>query len=981
MSTFFAEYPPKGSNNVVTSLDGMTGAITLIAGANITITDGLGTITIASTGGSGANQFLSNLLSPTAINQILNFDTGTTGIIQTKNDNTANTQDMEVLSGASTGFNSGNIVSYTGNAESSGAQIVQTGIAASGTSGSITLQSGNAATTSGNILLSIGTGGTNGLIKLQPNNGTITPGYVWTATDASGSGDWLPGGGSGLQSINTDTTAAQTLSVGTAGTDFAIVDAGGGSHVFNLPTASASNRGALSSTDWTTFNNKFNLPALTAGSVLFSNGTTIAQDNAAFYWDETGKSLEIGSILGPPGTVPFGLTTQRNDTDASAEAGSFFAGHNSFATVNSGALNVAGLFEQKSQVDAGVTTSAGAGVIFNAFRNSGSSDAGSLGFLVGAFGGSHQIGTDPAATTDIVAGVLSQVDVTSGNANSAADFYALGGDVTGGTITNLFGIYISPSTGGTKSNWLSGVALVGGSSYAAPTSTLQVNGDFSASKTVTDTGVAAATVTGTSNTTVSGSNTTLGINGVASGTVQVGAVNDKTIGGMNFAVTRGDGTDQGNLSTMTGANTLIFHNSDAAGTTDQVYGMSTLFFSTQGTVTDLYDFFSQRVPSGSGVVTNHYGVYINYDSATPVKNWLSGITQMGGTSFSPAASTILDLQSTTGALLVPRMSTADRTGLTPSEGMIIYDTDDTAIEGYMGGTWVTLGTGGGPAANQALSNLTNPTAINQTLNFDTGTTGIVQTKDDNTANTQDMEILSGASTGFNSGNIVSYTGNAEASGAQIVQTGIGASSTSGSITLQSGSAATISGNILLSIGNGGSSNGFIQLQPNAGSITAGQVWTATDSSGSGNWAAPTFVGARARLTTTPSLPASADTDIIFDAVDYDTNSAYNASTGEYTIPSTGYYNLDSCIFTGPSSAFTNSDGCIYYIFVNGTVRTTVSGAFATGSGTSFYSTMTASTQLQLTAGDVVKWVMFASVATAVFSTSPTPNWFTISKIG
>ena len=64
------------------------------------------------------------------------------------------------------------------------------------------------------------------------------------------------GGGGGLTSINLDTTAAQTLTVGTSGTDFSILDAGGGSHVFELPTASATNRGALSSADWSTFSGK-----------------------------------------------------------------------------------------------------------------------------------------------------------------------------------------------------------------------------------------------------------------------------------------------------------------------------------------------------------------------------------------------------------------------------------------------------------------------------------------------------------------------------------------------------------------------------------------------------------------------------------------------------------------------------------------------------------------------------------------------------
>jgi hypothetical protein len=44
-----------------------------------------------------------------------------------------------------------------------------------------------------------------------------------------------------------------------------------------------------------TWNAKFTLPALTSGSVLFSNGTTIAQDNAQFFWDDTNNRLGIGT--------------------------------------------------------------------------------------------------------------------------------------------------------------------------------------------------------------------------------------------------------------------------------------------------------------------------------------------------------------------------------------------------------------------------------------------------------------------------------------------------------------------------------------------------------------------------------------------------------------------------------------------------------------------------------------------------------------
>jgi hypothetical protein len=61
----------------------------------------------------------------------------------------------------------------------------------------------------------------------------------------------------GLTALNGLTTQVQNLSVGTSGTDFAISSLTD-THTFNLPTASASSRGALSSTDWSTFNNKQN---------------------------------------------------------------------------------------------------------------------------------------------------------------------------------------------------------------------------------------------------------------------------------------------------------------------------------------------------------------------------------------------------------------------------------------------------------------------------------------------------------------------------------------------------------------------------------------------------------------------------------------------------------------------------------------------------------------------------------------------------
>jgi len=61
--------------------------------------------------------------------------------------------------------------------------------------------------------------------------------------------------GTGITAINSLTGAAQTITTGTTGTDFA-VSSTGTTHTLNLPTASATNRGALSSANWSTFNSK-----------------------------------------------------------------------------------------------------------------------------------------------------------------------------------------------------------------------------------------------------------------------------------------------------------------------------------------------------------------------------------------------------------------------------------------------------------------------------------------------------------------------------------------------------------------------------------------------------------------------------------------------------------------------------------------------------------------------------------------------------
>lgn len=73
------------------------------------------------------------------------------------------------------------------------------------------------------------------------------------------------GGGGGISSLNGLTGSVQTFAMGTSGTDFNI-SSSGTVHTFNIPTASASNRGLLATTDWSNFNSKE--PGITASNTV-----------------------------------------------------------------------------------------------------------------------------------------------------------------------------------------------------------------------------------------------------------------------------------------------------------------------------------------------------------------------------------------------------------------------------------------------------------------------------------------------------------------------------------------------------------------------------------------------------------------------------------------------------------------------------------------------------------------------------------------
>jgi hypothetical protein len=145
----------------------------------------------------------------------------------------------------------------------------------------------------------------------------------------------------GLTALNGLTAQVQNLAVGTSGTDFAI-NSVASTHTFNLPTASATNRGALSSADWSTFNGKQNALGFrldfTPSSVV-TGTTSETQVGVIEIPPNSIKNIDNLRIYTPivkSGTVGTCIVTYKLSTSATMPSGT--TGRIGFVTATTGSL-------------------------------------------------------------------------------------------------------------------------------------------------------------------------------------------------------------------------------------------------------------------------------------------------------------------------------------------------------------------------------------------------------------------------------------------------------------------------------------------------------------------------------------------------------------------------------------------------------------------------------------------------------------------
>lgn len=404
----------------------------------------------------------------------------------------------------------------------------------------------------------------------------------------------------------------------------------------------------------------FNLPSLTSGSVLFSNGTTIAQDNANFFWDDTNNRLGIGTAsptnakLKVSGNSASGAIMSEDTTSTT-----------SFVRVL-GDISSQNLFNWQSGTALRFATS---NQDYSSFtERMRITSTGNVGIGTTAPTAKLHIAAPGALSTDIALRVRNSAD--------SADLMLVNG---------LGNVGIGTTTPATK--------LDVQNSAAAIATTLKVSNTSASGGNYLQLDRASNSRVNALNFSTAGvEDWSLGVLRNAGGATQIFSLSYQTGGNINatgFSV-----TTAGNVGIGT---TAPLAKLDVYGLTDASNGLARFMgnsltepsFSIFGRISTV-DLFVGSVGlannlmigtvQGDAVVRSSSGkLHLGVGYSNPSMTFISG-GNIGVGTIAPVASAKLDITSTTQGFLPPRMTNAQRIAIaTPAIGLMVYCTD--AVEG------------------------------------------------------------------------------------------------------------------------------------------------------------------------------------------------------------------------------------------------------------------------------------------------------------
>jgi hypothetical protein len=460
----------------------------------------------------------------------------------------------------------------------------------------------------------------------------------------------------GLTALNGLTTQVQNFGVGTTGTDFNISSVTD-THTFNLPTASATNRGALSSADWTAFNNKVSSPIRIENiNSLFSPnaGVGSSAQYSFFIGPNAGQSADDASysnFLGYQSGFLADFARSSNFLGNAAGSRATNASNCNFFGFNTGASFTGNnVGENNIIIGTNVSLPDGAtnsinlgGVLFAAdtYYNLGGNPS-----IVPTNTGRVGIGIvapDPSAKLDISSdrqGLLIPRMNTSSRNNISAP--AIGLEIYN-TDINAFQYW-----NGTV--WLS--LESGGNIYNS-------NGSLTSARTLT-LNSQPLTIAGTTSS-IFHANGNVGIGTTLDSGFKLHVIgSSKITGEFRIGVRPGMGGEQ----------MISFTHSDVYNT---INSASWTFFQSS------YGLFL-----GAG---NGQNVYLGVNNIDQLSNVGIGYFSWQGLN----ASAILDIKSTNKGILIPRMDTTQRDNIiTPATGLQIYNTTTNTNQYWNGTSWVSL---------------------------------------------------------------------------------------------------------------------------------------------------------------------------------------------------------------------------------------------------------------------------------------------------